>query len=107
MRASCTAAWLKWRGKRRRGIDFSIGFDIRLPLGLCPPTSLATLMQAFVRSERSLTDVTATLAKTAKGVAEVTRHAHRLPNKLRSLLIMIDGHATAGALISRFGEGSE
>src|SRR5262247_1177699 len=52
-------------------------------------------------------DATATLAKTAKGVAEVTRHAHGLPNKLRSLLIMIDGHATAGALISRFGEASE
>src|SRR5262245_9422885 len=52
-------------------------------------------------------DATATLAKTAKGVAEVTRHAHGLPNKLRSLLIMIDGHATAGALISRLGEASE
>src|SRR5215510_2839734 len=52
-------------------------------------------------------DATATLAKTAKGVAEVTRHAHGLPNKLRSLLIMIDGHATAGALISRLGEASQ
>jgi hypothetical protein len=52
-------------------------------------------------------EATATLAKTAKGVDEVTRHAHGLPNKLRSLLIMVDGRATVGALISRFGEGSE
>ena len=54
-----------------------------------------------------MVDATATLAKTTKGVDEVTRHAHGLPNKLRSLLIMVDGHATAGALIARFGEASE
>jgi hypothetical protein len=52
-------------------------------------------------------DANATLAKTGKGADEVARHAHHLPNRLRSLLITVDGRATAGALISRFGEATE
>ena len=52
-------------------------------------------------------DANGTLAKTTKGVDEVARHAHGLPNRLRSLLITVDGRATAGALISRFGEAAE
>ena len=52
-------------------------------------------------------DVNGTLAKTTKGVDEVARHAHGLPNRLRSLLITVDGRATAGALISRFGQTAE
>ena len=52
-------------------------------------------------------DANATLAKTAKGANEVARHAHGLPTRLRSLLITVDGRATAGALISRFGEAAE
>jgi hypothetical protein len=52
-------------------------------------------------------DANGTLAKTTKGVDEVARHAHGLPNRLRSLLITVDGRATAGALISRFGQAAE
>jgi hypothetical protein len=52
-------------------------------------------------------DANATLAKTAKGASEVARNAHGLPTRLRSLLITVDGRATAGALISRFGEAPE
>ena len=52
-------------------------------------------------------DGTAVLSKTAKGVDEVTRHAHGLPNRLRSLLIMVNGHATAAALIAKVGEAAE
>jgi hypothetical protein len=51
-------------------------------------------------------DANGTLAKTAKGLDEVARHAHGLPSRLRSLLITVDGRATAGALISRFGEAA-
>src|SRR5262245_6778912 len=52
-------------------------------------------------------NATATLAKTDKGIDEVTRHAYGLPNRLRSLLITVDGRATAGAIISRFGAVAE
>jgi hypothetical protein len=48
-------------------------------------------------------DSTAVLAKTAKGLAEVKARTHGLSQKLRSLLIMVDGTATAGALIAKFG----
>lgn len=47
-------------------------------------------------------DSSAVLAKTAKGVEEVTARVHGLPQKLRSLLIMVDGNATAGDLVARF-----
>ena len=52
-------------------------------------------------------DGSAVLSKTAKGVDEVTRHAHGLPNRLRSLLIMVNGQATADALIAKVGEAAE
>src|SRR5262247_3863817 len=52
-------------------------------------------------------DRSAVLSKTAKGVEEVTRHAHGLPNRFRSLLIMVDGRATADALIAKVGEAAE
>jgi hypothetical protein len=48
-------------------------------------------------------DSGAVLAKTAKGVEEVTARVHGLPQKLRSLLIMVDGNATAGDLLAKFG----
>src|SRR5512134_83451 len=48
-------------------------------------------------------DGTAVLAKTAKGAEEVKSRAHGLPQKLRSLLIMIDGTSTARDLIAKFG----
>jgi len=52
-------------------------------------------------------DGTAVLSKTPKGVDEVTRHTHGLPNRLRSLLIMVDGRATADALMAKVGEAAE
>jgi hypothetical protein len=48
-------------------------------------------------------DRTATLAKTAKGAEELKSRAHGLAQKLRSLLIMVDGASTAGDLIAKFG----
>jgi hypothetical protein len=48
-------------------------------------------------------DGTAVLAKTAKGAEEVKSRAHGLPQKLRSLLIMVDGTSTARDLIAKFG----
>jgi len=43
------------------------------------------------------------LAKTAKGLEEVKSRAHALPQKLRSLLIMVDGATSVGELVGRFG----
>lgn len=45
----------------------------------------------------------AVLAKTPKGADEVKSRTHGLPQKLRTLLIMIDGNSTAGDLLARFG----
>jgi hypothetical protein len=42
------------------------------------------------------------LAKTAKGLDELKSRTHGLPQKLRSLLIVVDGAATAGELMERF-----
>jgi hypothetical protein len=47
-------------------------------------------------------DRSAVLAKTAKGLEEVGTRAHGLQQRLRSLLIMVDGTATAGDLIAKF-----
>ncbi len=47
-------------------------------------------------------DRSALLAKTAKGVEEVTARVHGLPQKLRSLLILVDGNSTAGDLVAKF-----
>ena len=43
------------------------------------------------------------LAKTAKGAEELKSRAHGLAQKLRSLLIMVDGTSTAGDLLAKFG----
>jgi hypothetical protein len=43
------------------------------------------------------------LAKTAKGLDEVKSRAHGLSQKLRTLLIMVDGATSVGDLIARFG----
>jgi pyruvate/2-oxoglutarate dehydrogenase complex dihydrolipoamide acyltransferase (E2) component len=48
-------------------------------------------------------DSKAVLAKSAKGLEEVKSRAHGLSQKLRSILIMVDGTATAGALVAKFG----
>jgi pyruvate/2-oxoglutarate dehydrogenase complex dihydrolipoamide acyltransferase (E2) component len=46
-------------------------------------------------------DSGAVLSKTAKGVEEMKTRAHGLTQRLRSLLIMVDGAATVGDLIAR------
>lgn len=48
-------------------------------------------------------DRSAVLRKTAKGGEELKSRSHGLAQKLRSLLIMVDGTSTAGSLIARFG----
>lgn len=48
-------------------------------------------------------DKRAVLAKTAKGGEEIKSRAHGLAQKLRALLIMVDGTSTAGDLVARFG----
>lgn len=48
-------------------------------------------------------DRSAVLAKTAKGLEEVKSRAHGLPQKQRTILIMVDGVATAGDLLAKFG----
>ena len=43
------------------------------------------------------------LAKTAKGLDEVKSRTYGLSQKLRSILIMVDGSATVGDLLAKFG----
>jgi hypothetical protein len=43
------------------------------------------------------------LAKTAKGLDEVKSRAHGPPQKQRTILIMVDGVATAGDILAKFG----
>ena len=48
-------------------------------------------------------DRNAVLAKTAKGVEELKSRAHGLAQRLRALLIVVDGTATAGEVAAKFG----
>jgi hypothetical protein len=48
-------------------------------------------------------DRNAVPAKTAKGVDEVKSRAHGLPQKQRTILIMVDGVATVGDILAKFG----
>lgn len=48
-------------------------------------------------------DRNAVLAKTAKGLEEVKSRAHGLAHKLRTMLIMVDGVATVGEILAKFG----
>lgn len=52
-------------------------------------------------------DKGAVLVKTARGHDEMRSRTHRLPQKLRTLLITVDGNATAGELIARLGGTAE
>ncbi|MCU0805808.1 MAG: hypothetical protein MUF79_12090 [Burkholderiales bacterium] len=47
-------------------------------------------------------DRAAVLAKTSKGLEEVKSRTHGVPQKLRTLLIMVDGTATVGDVLARF-----
>lgn len=46
----------------------------------------------------------AVLQKTEKGVAEVQTRQHKLEQKLRNLLIVVNGKATAGELVKQFAQ---
>lgn len=48
-----------------------------------------------------LIDLGAMYVKTAKGQDEIATRAHRLPQRERSLLVMVDGKTTARDLIAR------
>ena len=48
-------------------------------------------------------DRSAVLAKTAKGLEEVKSRTHGLPQKQRTILIMVDGMATVGDILAKFG----
>jgi hypothetical protein len=48
-------------------------------------------------------DRSAVLTKTAKGIEEVKSRAHGLPQKQRTILIMVDGAATVGDILAKFG----
>ena len=48
-------------------------------------------------------DRAAVLAKTARGAEELKSRTHGLAQRLRSLLILIDGTSTAGDLLAKFG----
>jgi len=48
-------------------------------------------------------DAMQVLAKTAKGVDEVRTRASGLPQKLRTLLILVDGQKTVGDVLARLG----
>jgi hypothetical protein len=48
-------------------------------------------------------DRSAVLAKTAKGLEEVKSRTHGLPQKQRTILIMVDGTATVGDILAKFG----
>jgi hypothetical protein len=46
---------------------------------------------------------TAVFAKTAKGLEEVKSRTHGLAQKQRTILIMVDGVATVGDILAKFG----
>lgn len=48
-------------------------------------------------------DRAAVLAKTARGAEELKSRTHGLAQRLRSLLILVDGTSTAGNLLDKFG----
>lgn len=47
-------------------------------------------------------DRNAVLTKTPKGLEEVKSRTHGVPQKLRTLLIMVDGTSTVGDILGRF-----
>jgi hypothetical protein len=51
-------------------------------------------------------DRTMVLAKTDKGIEELRDRMHGLPQRLRSVLVVVDGRQSVGALLDRFGEVS-
>lgn len=52
-------------------------------------------------------DIGVVLQKTRKGLEEVETRAHRLPGRLRAVLIMVDGQRTGAQLLQQAGELAE
>lgn len=52
-------------------------------------------------------NIGAVLHKTRKGLEEVETRSHRLPGRLRAVLIMVDGQRTGAQLLEQAGELSE
>ena len=52
-------------------------------------------------------DKTLVLVKTTKGAEEIKTRASGLPQKLRTLLIMVDGQKSAGIMLERMGGTAE
>lgn len=52
--------------------------------------------------EHEMLDRTAVLVKTPKGLEEVKSRTHGVPQKLRTLLIMVDGTSTVADILGRF-----
>lgn len=52
-------------------------------------------------------DIGAVLQKTRKGLEEVETRSHRLPGRLRAVLIMVDGQRTGAQLLEQAGELAE
>jgi len=51
-------------------------------------------------------DRTIVLVKTDKGIEELQDRRYDLPQRLRSALVVVDGHQSVGTLLERFGEVS-
>lgn len=52
-------------------------------------------------------DVDSIPIKTAKGVEEMETRKHGLPPRLRTALIMVDGHSTLAEILAKCGEFAE
>jgi hypothetical protein len=68
-----------------------------------PHNDQNTTRRVAGRPKEATVDSNAVLAKTAKGLEEVKSRTHGLSQKLRTILIMVDGTATVGALVAKFG----
>jgi hypothetical protein len=62
---------------------------------------MAVRKHALATTE-GLVEATALALKTEKGQEEIRNRAHGLPQKLRTLLIMVDGKCSIGQLLDRF-----
>lgn len=49
-------------------------------------------------------DMSEVLLKTRKGLEEIETRAHKLPGRLRAVLIMVDGQRTVGQLLEQAGD---
>lgn len=52
-------------------------------------------------------ELSSVFSKTAKGLNEISTRAHRLPARVRALLIMVDGHRTGSQLLALGASAAE